>query len=287
MQKKQNSKYAVYRITVSGEVYIGVSRNPTKRERDHLKDARRGSYNDLHKALRDSDFIYDFSILEWCDSQEEVFRREIEIIQEYDSFRNGLNMSSGADGFYSKTLEELWRTDEFRQKVIKSLKSYYKDPENLAKVTAQNRERTSDPEFKERQRQEAIRLFQDEGFRRKYEEGMRKRKNPEGKNWTKEERIKFQNMTHVRELKSQRMKELHRDPKFKEKIRKSNAEQMKDPLKRNRLGNQMKRKVKDEFGREFESLREAARFHNLSYPEVSKILNGTRKKPKVKFFYIY
>ena len=94
----------VYRCLnkANGKSYIGVtSRGLDVRKYDHLNDARIGSSQHFHNAIRKyGKESFEWSILEECESWEELEKREIYYIEKFDSFNNGYNMTLGGLGSY-------------------------------------------------------------------------------------------------------------------------------------------------------------------------------------------
>jgi len=93
--------YIIYKHTskTSSKSYIGVSKHTIEyRFNEHCKDARHGSTNHFHKAIRkygEDDFISD--VLGNHLTEEVAFNDEILYIKEHDTFKNGYNMTEGGD----------------------------------------------------------------------------------------------------------------------------------------------------------------------------------------------
>tara|TARA_R110000782_G_C14669905_1_gene398861 strand:- start:40 stop:696 length:657 start_codon:yes stop_codon:yes gene_type:complete len=92
----------IYKVTnkVIGKVYIGQTcKQLDERKRAHYKSSRLGSTTHFHRALSK----YGVSHFDWeelvvCNSKEELNELERKFINEYDSFKNGYNMTLGGDG---------------------------------------------------------------------------------------------------------------------------------------------------------------------------------------------
>ena len=97
----QNYSYLVYKHTskISGKSYIGyTSKSLDERLKGHLYDTKYGSTLAFHNALRKygkENFISD--VLYICESKSEAGRAEIELIETYDTYRNGYNETKGGD----------------------------------------------------------------------------------------------------------------------------------------------------------------------------------------------
>ena len=92
----------VYKVTnmINGKVYIGKTESDLKvRRAGHYKSVKRGSESNFHPALRNGnrdDFKWE--MLGEYNTKEEMDNAEIKYISEYDTFKNGYNMTEGGDG---------------------------------------------------------------------------------------------------------------------------------------------------------------------------------------------
>ena len=95
----------VYSITnkLNGKRYIGVSQDVKTRKRAHLWRLRNERHTNTkltnaYKKYGESAFV--FEILEELSSatRDELLEREIHYIEKFNTYRNGYNMSLGADG---------------------------------------------------------------------------------------------------------------------------------------------------------------------------------------------
>jgi group I intron endonuclease len=92
----------IYKVTnkVNGKVYIGqTSKELDERKTAHYKSSRLGSNTNFHRALSK----YGVSYFIWeevarCNSKEELNDLEKKLINEYDSFKSGYNMTEGGEG---------------------------------------------------------------------------------------------------------------------------------------------------------------------------------------------
>jgi|10_taG_2_1085330.scaffolds.fasta_scaffold120897_2 group I intron endonuclease len=92
----------VYKVTNlnNKKVYIGKTIQPlTRRKSDHIKSANNGSETNFHRAIRkygvDS---FKWELIRKYSTLEEMNNAEIKYISEYDTFKNGYNMTEGGDG---------------------------------------------------------------------------------------------------------------------------------------------------------------------------------------------
>ena len=116
--------------------YIGVTKYTTEsRFRQHIQEANCCTYkrSKFHRALRKhgtTDDVWDHSVLYMCDSVDEGYRAEVELIKEYDTLHNGYNNAPGGNagpvlfgpdnGMWGKT-----HTDAVKQKIGQMAKDRY------------------------------------------------------------------------------------------------------------------------------------------------------------------
>lgn len=91
----------IYKITnkINGKVYIGQSINIERRWKEHISDKRKNSL--IHLAIEKyGEKNFNFEIIEEC-SQSDLNQKEQYWIKEYNSFKNGYNLTRGGNsGFY-------------------------------------------------------------------------------------------------------------------------------------------------------------------------------------------
>ena len=125
---KQSGIYKITNIT-NNHSYIGQSKNIYNRFNSHhicdYQNPNNCQYNSkIYQAFRKYGLQnFDIQILELC-SEEELDKKEIQYIKEYDSFKNGYNMTEGGQ-FWSPTIhsEETERKRAETRKKNQSLKS--------------------------------------------------------------------------------------------------------------------------------------------------------------------
>ena len=92
----------VYKVTnmINGKVYIGKTESDLKvRRAGHYQSVKRGSESNFHRALRKgnrNDFKWE--ILNEYNTKEDMNIAEVNYIKEYDTYKNGYNMTEGGDG---------------------------------------------------------------------------------------------------------------------------------------------------------------------------------------------
>lgn len=110
----------IYKITIDNKSYIGKDTRIShdKRLKDHIRDLNKGThYNSyLQQAYDKNNACYIYTILFLDDeiTLEELASLEIDYIQEFNSYLQGYNMTSGGEGTigYVKTEEERQRLSE-------------------------------------------------------------------------------------------------------------------------------------------------------------------------------
>lgn len=88
-----------FKNLIDGKIYVGQTKHPGKRKREHLGCAKDGSEGKLYAAIRkygEENFL--FEVVENCED-EVVNEREVYWVQYFDSFKCGYNMTSGGDHF--------------------------------------------------------------------------------------------------------------------------------------------------------------------------------------------
>lgn len=87
----------------SGKVYIGQTiYDLTKRTNQHLKKSERPK-SKFHKALKSYGVEnFNWVVLDTAKSKDELNKKEIKYIQEYNSIENGYNMVEGGTGGYNQ-----------------------------------------------------------------------------------------------------------------------------------------------------------------------------------------
>lgn len=94
----------VYRIFfdhVDGS-YIGITNNIETRKKKHLYFAKKGIKGKLYNAIRKYKNPK-FEILDVCQNEQILLEKEKQYIQDFDSYKNGLNSTLGGEGTFGST----------------------------------------------------------------------------------------------------------------------------------------------------------------------------------------
>ena len=120
---------SIYKIPFpNGKYYIGLtSRSLEQRTKEHRTCAKSGSNKYLYNAIRKHDMVDTFKLVEIdnADTIEELCEKEIQYVQEYNSYYmngNGYNMTLGGEGFNGYI-----RTEADKQKMSESRKTYFRE----------------------------------------------------------------------------------------------------------------------------------------------------------------
>ena len=93
----------IYKATnkVNGKMYIGqTAQSLNKRISKHINDALNNRYNSyFHRAIRKyGKENFKWEIITECNSQEELNKAEVEMIEKYNTFESGYNLTKGGEG---------------------------------------------------------------------------------------------------------------------------------------------------------------------------------------------
>ena len=96
-------KYIIYRATCTNtnKVYIGytnTNKSLDRRKYEHYYNAFNGGTSKFYKAIQKYPDQFIWECLFILDTHEEAKSKEIELIAEYDSYKNGYNSTLGGDG---------------------------------------------------------------------------------------------------------------------------------------------------------------------------------------------
>ena len=124
--------FKIYKIQFpNGKVYIGQSVNYKNRWREHLREATRGNDLKIYRAMRKYNITIEaFSIIEDnITSQDEANSREIYYIKEFNSIKNGYNITEGGqcgNGLYGESHPNHILTDDQIKEIreIRAAKTY-------------------------------------------------------------------------------------------------------------------------------------------------------------------
>ena len=173
------NNFCVYKHTSpTGKVYIGItSQNPERRWR---KDGSGYRYNTkFMNAIRKYGWNnFEHEVLFENLTEEDALEIEKDLIQKYNSYRNGYNSSLGGDyGGYteevknkiSNSVKELWKNDEYRKHMSEAHKGI---ATSLGHKHSEETKKKMSQIVKER--------CKDENYRKKLSESAKKRAKREG-----------------------------------------------------------------------------------------------------------
>ena len=110
--------------TKNSKWYIGQTINPEQRFKDHIKSSK-NRHNTFYRAIRKyslNNFIY--CILEENVLRENLSMREMDWIEEYDSFYSGYNETLGGEGCRGYWLGK-HRSEETKKKLSEKIKGQH------------------------------------------------------------------------------------------------------------------------------------------------------------------
>jgi len=97
----------------TNKVYVGYTTNFKVRKRKHLAELKRGCHHsqklqrsyDKHKLESFSVEVFEEGVMDIVDA----YKREVELVAEFDSFHNGYNMTMGGEGIHGHFGELHWK----------------------------------------------------------------------------------------------------------------------------------------------------------------------------------
>lgn len=150
----------------SGKSYVGKSRHHEARWRQHVVDANSGKGHAFHNAIRKHGAdAFSFSVIEWCDSDEDALAAEKFWIEWYQTLSPlGYNLTKGGDAgleFSEETRRKMSEaqsrrappTPETRAKMSAAGRGRKLSPEHIEKCASARRGRRMSEEQKEKLRQ--------------------------------------------------------------------------------------------------------------------------------------
>ena len=155
----------IYKIVFpKGKHYIGLTTcNIKQRQREHKSAAKAGTTPYvLYKALRKYNMVDTFELIEidTAETKEELCKKEIYYIQDYNSFigkGNGYNMTLGGEGNLGGIC-----TDETREKISKGRIQYNKNnPEKVKQSQQKSTETHRLPENRQKMSEKKTQYFRD------------------------------------------------------------------------------------------------------------------------------
>ena len=138
----------IYKIQFpNGKHYIGLTTTSLEqRQYQHRCASKRGDTQCLYNALRKYDMVDTFELIEidTAETMEELSEKEIQYIQEYNSYylnENGYNMTYGGEGRVGYLF-----TEECKQKMSEIKKKYFANPEIRKQQSKSQIKRFENPE---------------------------------------------------------------------------------------------------------------------------------------------
>lgn len=128
MTKQDKVRGIVYKATSpSGKVYVGITVTPLKeRKRTHLRSVKNGSNLPIHNAIRK----YKMKNIKWeiidrANTWGALCELEIKYIEEFDSYRQGYNLTKGGEGTFGLKHDKEWCVRNSKRR-----KKFFEDPVN-------------------------------------------------------------------------------------------------------------------------------------------------------------
>ena len=124
-------RHYVYETTnlINGKKYIGKRTCNCPIEEDKYI----GSGKLLKKAIEKyGKENFKKEILQVCNSEEDAYKKEIELIHIYNAVDNEkyYNLSEGGHGFTSNEVKQLWKNEDYRKKISHARKKLWENPQH-------------------------------------------------------------------------------------------------------------------------------------------------------------
>lgn len=186
------------RNKINNKKYIGQAKDVDRRWRLHINELRKNThYNKyLQRAWNKyGEDNFEFIILCEC-KEEELSKKEIYYIAQFDTFKNGYNLTIGGEGTrgYKFTDEQLRyrQTEEFRKTMTEIIRKRSSNPEYREKMSKTLKEKYSNPEYREKMCKILEEIRNRPEYRAKRSELSRGKNNPMyGKKHSEETRKKI------------------------------------------------------------------------------------------------
>ena len=180
---------SIYKISFpNGKHYIGLTTSLEQRTKQHKQSAKSGSSKYLYNSIRKYNMVDNLELIEidTADTKDELCEKEIQYIQEYNSYYmngNGYNMTYGGEGVNGYVY-----TEEDRQQISEAQKTRYKNNPDAGKEQSERLRRhyENNPEARQRASEAQIARFEKPEARRKISEAQiaRLKDNPEARRKT-------------------------------------------------------------------------------------------------------
>jgi group I intron endonuclease len=182
----------IYKATniINGKSYIGQTKsNLERRMKGHVDSALKNNdnrhfYNSIRKYGSQK---FQWQILEHCDSKEELDEMEFHYIMQYNTYKNGYNLTLGGDGGNTKSkytkeqitewrekISKIWREKKFKhnkesiEKMRKNKLVFYSILENRERAKEINKESQNRPEVKNKLSKKAKERYNDQEYKNKW-----------------------------------------------------------------------------------------------------------------------
>jgi hypothetical protein len=155
---------SIYKIPFpNGKNYIGLTTTSLEqRKKQHKTSAKSGSNKYLYNAIRKYDMVDNFELIEidTADTTDELCEKEIQYIQEYNSYYmngNGYNMTYGGEGTNGYIF-----TEEVKQRASERGKKYHEDnPEARQRASERGKKQFENPEARQQMSDIKKKYFED------------------------------------------------------------------------------------------------------------------------------
>jgi len=207
---------SIYKIPFpNGKYYIGLTTTSIEqRTKEHRKSVKNGDNKCLYNAIRKYDMINNFKLIEIdiADTNDELYEKEIQYIQEYNSYYmngNGYNMTYGGEGTNGYVF-----TEEDKQKQSEITKKFFENPENRQKQSERITKYFENPEARKQMSDIKKKYFEDNpDVGKEHSERMKKHfENPEARQHASETTKKHFENPEARQQASETTKKQFENP---------------------------------------------------------------------------
>jgi len=185
---------SIYKISFpNGKHYIGLNTTSLEqRTKQHKQSAKSGSSKYLYNSIRKYNMVDNLELIEidTADTKDELCEKEIQYIQEYNSYYmngNGYNMTYGGEGVNGYVY-----TEEDRQQISEAQKTRYKNNPDAGKEQSERLRRhyENNPEARQQISEAQKTRFEKPEARQKMSEAQKTRfDNPEARRKISEAQI--------------------------------------------------------------------------------------------------
>ena len=242
---------SIYKISFpNGKHYIGLTTSLEQRTKDHKHWAKSGSSKYLYNSIRKYNMVDNLELIEidTADTKDELCEKEIQYIQEYNSYYmngNGYNMTYGGEGVNGYVY-----TEEDKQKRSEISKQYFANPEARQKMSEAQKTRFDNPEARQRASEGQKKRFDNPEARQQISEALinRYKDNPEARQKMSEaQKTRYKNNPDAGKEQSERLRRHYENnPEARQQISEAQINRYKDnPEARQQLSEAHKKRFKD------------------------------------------